>query len=265
MAKDSDGFVRAIARGFAVVEALGRPPGRHTLSEVAVIAGINRATARRVLATLVALSYCEADGRYFSLRPRALGLGLSYLNALPYWGYAQRALEDLRNEVGESCALAVLDETDIVYAQRLPARRILSANLGIGSRLPAHLVSLGRVMLASLPRGERAAYLKSVTLTAVTPRTVTDPAALDAQLELVETQGYAWVDGELDPAICGIAVPLRDHAGRVVAAISINTLSGLVSEAQARKKFLVALKRTAQDIRSQMTATGPPFHRATVA
>jgi IclR family pca regulon transcriptional regulator len=262
MAKDSDGFVRAIARGFAVVEALGRPPGRHTLSEVAVIADVNRATARRVLATLVALKYCEAEGRYFSLRPRALGLGLSYLNALPYWGYAQRALEDLRNEVGESCALAVLDETEIVYALRLPARRILSANLGIGSRLPAHLVSLGRVMLASLARDQRAAYLRSVELTAVTARTVTDPVALDAQLDVVEAQGHAWVDGELDPAICGIAVPLRDHAGRVVAAISINTLSGMVSEAQAKKKFLVPLKRTAQEIRSQMTAVSPNFSRA---
>jgi len=261
MAKDSDGFVRSIARGFAVVEALGRPPGRHTLSEVAALADINRATARRVLATLVALNYCEADGRYFSLRPRALGLGLSYLNALPYWGYAQRALEDLRNEVGESCALAVLDETEIVYALRLPARRILSANLGIGSRLPAHLVSLGRVLLASLPKDKRAAYLKSVELTAVTARTVTDPRALNAQFDAVEAEGYAWVDGELDPAICGIAVPLRDHAGRVVAAISVNTISGMVSEAQAKKKFLVPLKRTAQDIRTQMAAVSPHSSR----
>jgi IclR family pca regulon transcriptional regulator len=258
MPKDSDGFVRAIARGFAVVEALGRPPGRHTLSEVAVIADINRATARRMLATLVALNYCEADGRYFSLRPRALGLGLSYLNALPYWGYAQRALEDLRNEIGESCALAVLDDTEIVYALRLPARRILSANLGIGSRLPAHLVSLGRVMLASLPRDKRDAYLASVELTPVTARTVTDAETLNKQLDLVEAQGHAWVDGELDPAICGIAVPLRDHAGRVVAAISINTISGMASEAQARKKFLVPLKRTAQDIRTQMIAVRQP-------
>jgi IclR family pca regulon transcriptional regulator len=137
MAKDSDGFVCAIARGFAVVEALGRPPGRHTLSEVAVIADINRATARRVLATRVALKYCEADGRYFSLRPRALGLGLSYLNALPYWGYAQRALEDLRNEVGESCALAVLDETEIIHALRLPARRILSEPHAMFQKLAA--------------------------------------------------------------------------------------------------------------------------------
>lgn len=256
MPKESDGFVRAIARGFSVVEALGRPPGRHTLSETAAFAGLTRATARRMLATLVALKYCEADGRYFSLRPRALGLGLSYLNALPYWGYAQRALEDLRNEIGESCALAVLDETEIVYALRLPARRILSANLGIGSRLPAHVVSLGRVLLAALPPDERQHYLATAELKQIAPRTVTNPAKLGEELARVEAQGYAWIDGELDPAICGIAVPVRDQAGHVVAAVSINTISGTVTEAEAKKKFLVALKRTAQDIRTQTTANG---------
>ncbi|MBC7581094.1 IclR family transcriptional regulator C-terminal domain-containing protein [Tardiphaga sp.] len=256
MVKESDGFVRAIARGFAVVEALGRPPGRQTMSEVASIAGLSRATARRMLTTLVALKYCEADGRYFSLRPRALGLGLSYLNALPYWGYAQRALEDLRNEFGESCALAVLDETEIVYALRLPARRILSANLAVGSRLPAHLVSLGRVLLAALPPGQRAHYLATTEFRKVTPRTIVDARALSEQLRRADADGYAWVDGELDPAICGIAVPVRDQAGKVVAAISINTISGTIDEAAARDRFLIALRRTAQDIRTQTTPAG---------
>lgn len=254
MSKDSDGFVRAIARGFSIIEALGKPPGRHTLAEAAALAGLTRATARRILATLVALKYCAADGRYFSLRPRALGLGLSYLNALPYWGYAQRALEDLRNEIGESCALAVLDEQDIVYALRLPARRILSANLGIGSRLPAHLVSLGRVLLAALPPEERAAYFASGDFKPVTPRTVTDPQRLADILTRVEHDGYAWVDGELDPAICGMAVPLRDQGGRVVAAVSVNMISGTLNETAAKKKYLVPLKKTAQDIRTQMAS-----------
>jgi IclR family pca regulon transcriptional regulator len=255
MSKDSDEFVRSIARGFSIIEALGKPPGRHTLAEAAALADLSRATARRILATLVTLKYCAADGRYFSLRPRALGLGLSYLNALPYWGYAQRALEDLRNEIGESCALAVLDEQEIVYALRLPARRILSSNLGIGSRLPAHLVSLGRVLLAALPAEQRAAYLASVELKPVTPRTVTDAGRLSAILNDVDKEGYAWIDGELDPAICGISVPLRDQAGAVVAAISVNTISGTINEAGARKKFLIPLKRTAQDIRSQMLSS----------
>jgi IclR family pca regulon transcriptional regulator len=256
MSKESDGFVRAIARGFSIIEALGKPPGRHTLAETAEIASLNRATARRILATLVALKYCDADGRYFSLRPRALGLGLSYLNALPYWAYAQRALENLRNEIGESCAMAVLDEDEIVYALRLPARRVLSANLGVGSRLPAHLVSLGRVLLAALPTGSRTNYLETATLKPVTPRTVTDPARLRELLARVESDGYAWVDGELDPAICGIAVPLRDPAGAVVAALSVNTISGTITETAAKKKFLLPLRKTAQEIRSQMLTAG---------
>jgi IclR family transcriptional regulator, pca regulon regulatory protein len=254
MSKDSDDFVRSIARGFSIIEALGKPPGRRTLAEAAELAGLNRATARRILATLVTLKYCAAEGRYFSLRPRALGLGLSYLNALPYWGYAQRALEDLRNDIGESCALAVLDEHDIVYALRLPARRILSTNLGIGSRLPAHLVSLGRVLLAALPPEQREAYLASGEFKAVTPRTVTDPERLREILASVDSEGYAWVDGELDPAICGIAVPLRDQAGRVVAAVSVNMISGTMSQAAAKKKHLTLLRKTAQDIRTQMTS-----------
>ncbi|OKO83020.1 IclR family transcriptional regulator C-terminal domain-containing protein [Bradyrhizobium sp. AS23.2] len=251
MPKESDGYVRAIERGFALIEALGRSPGRHTLSEAADHAGLNRATARRMLATLVKLKYCEADGRYFRLRPRALGLGLSYLNALPFWGYAQRALEDLRNDIGESCALAVLDETDIVYALRLPARRILSANLGIGSRLPAHLVSLGRVLLANLPSDQREQYLATTPLKSVTPRTIIDTKRLARELQLTHERGYSWVDGELDPAICGIAVPIRDQGGSVVAAISINLISGTLNEAAAKKRYLVRLQKTAQDIRTQ--------------
>ena len=74
-------FRTVIARGFAVIEALGKSPGRRAPAEVAVLSQLNRATARRMLATLVALNYCEADGRHCRLRPRALALGLSYLTA----------------------------------------------------------------------------------------------------------------------------------------------------------------------------------------
>ncbi len=251
MPKDSDGFVRAIARGFSVIEALGRPPGRHMLSEIAVASDLNRATARRVLSTLVALNYCEADGRYFRLRPRALGLGLSYLTALPFWGPAQRTLEELRNEIGESCALAVLDGTEIVYVLRLPARRILAANLAVGSRLPAHLVSLGRVLLAGLPTPERDGNISEIEFSKATPRSITDRKTLNKELDRVAEQGYAWIDGELDPTICGISVPVRDQRRSVVAAISISLIAGTVSEEQAKKRYLVRLKRAAEEIRAQ--------------
>lgn len=250
--KESDSFVRAIARGFSVVEALGALPGRHTLSETAKRAGLTRATTRRMLATLVAMKYCETDGRYFQLRPRSLGLGMSYLNALPFWASSHRIVENLRDEAGESCALAVLDEEDIVYVQRWPSRRILATNLGVGSRLPAYVVSLGRVLLAALPPEKLDEFLNTATFQQLTPRTITDPKKLREELARVREQGFAWVDGELDPSICGIAVPVRSPEGRVVAAISINTISGAMSEAAAKKRFLRSLQRAAQDIRIQM-------------
>ena len=250
--KESDGFVRAIARGFGVVEALGQPPGRHTLSEVARLANVTRATARRILATLVAMRYCASDGRYFQLRPRALGLGLSYLNSLPFWANSHRTVEALRDETSESCALAVLDETEIVYVQRLPSRRILTANLGVGSRLPAHVISLGRVLLAATPAPERDRLLDQIEFRKLTPRTVTDRAALAEELTRVAEQGYAWIDGELDLAICGMAVPVRRPNGQAVAALSVNTISGALTEAAAKRRFLRPLQQAARDIQMQM-------------
>jgi IclR family transcriptional regulator, pca regulon regulatory protein len=102
----------------------------------------------------------------------------------------------------------------------------------------------------------RADYLATTVFEQITARTVTDPAALERELIRVDRDGYGWIDGELDPAICGIAVPVRDQAGRVVAAISINTISGTLSEEQAKEKYLVPLRRTAQDICMQASQAG---------
>jgi len=253
MSKETDSYVRSIARGFSVIEAMGSASGRHTLAEIARLTDLNRATARRVLLTLVSMNYVGTDNKYFYLKPRALKLGLSYLNTLSFWPVAQFALEDLKNEIGESCAIAVLDGHEIVYIGRLPARRIISASLGVGSRLPAHLVSLGRVLLTALSDEEKTNFLKNADLPEMTPKTITSPDALRSALLQVEESGYAWVDGELDPAICGISVPLRDLAGNVVAAISVSLISGSYTEEEAKEKFLLPLKRTAQEIRAQIS------------
>jgi len=248
---DPQAFVRSLSRGLAIIEALGKGPGRHTLAELADATQLNRAATRRVLLTLVELGYCATDGRYFRLTPRTLGLGLAFLSGLPFWGYAQPVLEDLRTEVEESCAMAVLDGAEILYIMRLPARRILAANLGIGSRLPAHAVSLGRVLLAGLSPDQLEAYLARSTRQAFTSRTLTEADSLRAELARVREQGYAWVESELDPAICGLSVPIRDGERSVVAAISVNAIASSMSEAEARKRLLLPLRRAAEEIRTR--------------
>lgn len=249
---NSEGFVRAFARGLSVIEAMGSGAPRKTLAQIAAASKLPRSVVRRLMLTLCEQGYARTDGRFFSLTPRVLGLGLCYLNSLPFWRYAQSALEELRSQVQESCSMAVLDGEDIVYVLRVPSRRILATNLSVGSRLPAHAVSLGHVLLAHLDEATLSNYLKTATLTPYTTRTIVKPAALRKTLEKVREEGYAWVDGQLDSAIAGIAVPVRDGEGNAVAAINVSLIAGSYSEEGARKRFLVPLRQAAQQIRSAM-------------
>ncbi len=248
--RDAESYVRGFARGLDVLEAMGRGPARKTLAELAALCGLPRSVARRLVLTLVAQGFARDDGRRYWLTPKALRLGLTYLYSLPFWRQAQLVLEELRAECGESCSMAVLDDEDIVYVVRVPSRRILSTNLTVGSRVPAHAVSLGRVLLAGLDDDALARYLREARFTAFTPRTLVAPADLRAAVERVRENGCAWVDSELDEAICGIAVPVRDDEGQVVAAINVSLMTGKFSEAAARKRFLAMLRGAAAKIRT---------------
>ena len=135
---------------------------------------------------------------------------------------------------------------------RVPSKHILATSLSVGSRLPAHAVSLGHVLLAHLDETALRRYFESVDLKAFTPRSLTSAAKLRQALEVVRQKGYAWVDGELDVAICGIAVPVRDGEGRAIAAINVSLISGAWDESSARKRFLVPLRHAAEQIRPAM-------------
>jgi len=249
---ESEIYVRTFARGLSVIEVMGEGGARHSIAAIAARAGLPRSVARRLLMTLVDAGYARSDGREFWLTPRVMRLGLSYLYALPFWKQAQRTLEELRQEVGESCSMAVLDGEDMVYVLRIPSRRILSMNLSVGSRLPAHAVSLGRILLAGLDAAALSHYLKTAKLRQFTPKTATAPAKLRQALYAVREQGYSWVDAELDESICGIAVPVRDEQGHVVAAINVSLIAGEFDENKAKKRFLAPLRRAAAQTRSPM-------------
>jgi len=152
--KPSDAYVQSFARGLAVIRAFNAERPAMTLTEVAEAAGLTRAGARRILLTLVQLGYVATEGRQFRLTPRILELGFAYLTSMPFWDLAEPIMEQLTNEAHQSCSATVLDGTDIVYVLRIPTGRIMSINLGIGSRLPAYCSAMGRVLLAGLADAE---------------------------------------------------------------------------------------------------------------
>ena len=244
--KPGDGYVQSFARGLQVLRSFGADAPAQTLSETAERVGLTRAGARRILLTLQALGYVEQDGRLFSLTPKVMELGFAYLSSQPWWHLAQPLMEELTQKTRESTSASVLDGDEIVYMLRVPAQKIMSINLGIGSRLPAHCTSMGRVLLASLPEDERVRRVQAMDLAPLTPKTTTDADKLLRTLAQVRRQGWALVNEELELGLMSLAVPLRDRAGRVVAAINISSRPQQQSATELQRRFLPLLQEVAE-------------------
>jgi IclR family pca regulon transcriptional regulator len=235
--------LQSLERGIAVIQVFSRERPALTLSEVARLTGITRATARRILLTLEDLGHVRSDGRLFSLTPRVLTLGWAYLSSLNLWETAQPLMEELTKETNESCSAATLDLPDVVYVARVPTSRIMTIALGIGTRLPAHCTSMGRVLLAALSDPELEDFLATARLEAYTDRTITDADRLRLTVHSVRDQGWALVDQELEIGLRSIAAPLRVD-GRTIAAINVSAAAPRVPLEQLRGRFLPELIKT---------------------
>jgi IclR family pca regulon transcriptional regulator len=249
-------YVQAVERAFAVIRAFGRDRPSLTLSDVARATGLSRGTARRFLLTLQRLGYVRVEDNRFSLTARLLDLGHAFLSSNSRWDIVQEHLERLVAELDDSSSGAVLDGADVLYVVTVPRQRVFSSVVEVGTRLPAYATSLGRVLLAHLDPTDRDRYLAGVAPAPLTPRTITDPQALRAQLDLVREQGWAVVDQELELGLRSIAAPLRDCTGRVFAAVNVSTATARVTMDRLRRNHLPALLRTAAAIQADMARLG---------
>ena len=245
-------FVQSLDRGLAVIRAFDAGHPRLQLSEVARATGLTRAAARRFLLTLVQLGYVRADGREFSLRPRVLELGYSYLSGLTLPEVAQPHLETLVSRVEESSSLSVLDGDDVVYVARVHTKRIMTVLITVGTRFPAYATSMGRVLLAGLPDAELDAYLERAELARLTEGTVTDAAGLRHTLLAVREQGYAIVDQELEEGLRSAAAPVCDRSGAVVAAVNLSVSASRTSLHQLESDYVPPLLETAAQIEQDL-------------
>jgi len=252
----SSDFVQSLERGLAVIRAFDSEHRELALSEVARSTGLTRAAARRFLLTLVRLGYVNFSQGRFSLRPRVLELGYAYLSSLSLPEVALPHMEALVAEVNESCSISVLDELDIVYVARVPTRRIMSITLAVGTRLPAFVTSMGRVLLAGLPDDELEERLERIEVVPLTAYTVKDKDALRTILDAVRRQGYAATDQELEEGLRSLAVPLRNSSGTVTAALNLSVHASRASIAALRRDFLPRALRTAAAIEEDLRGTG---------
>ena len=245
---DDPSYISALARGLAVIRSFGAGREKLTLADIARATDLPRATVRRSLLTLQALGYVANDGKHFMLTPGVLSLGYAYLSSTPLPRAIQPTLEAMSEKTNESSSCAILDGGEIVYVARAATRRIMSVGLSTGSRLPAYCSSLGRVLLAALPEAEARRLLNAMKREKLTARTVTDVESLMKILKQMRADDYAIVDEELEIGLRSIAVPVRNAAGQIVAAMNIGVQTGRISREGLIKDILPVLRGAAESV-----------------
>lgn len=214
------GSVRTAAR---TLRAFSEADTELGVAELARRLGISKSTAHRVLATLAAERLLEQDpatGRY------RLGLALYELGSavsahVDLHAASLPVLTTLRHRTGEMVHVAVLDGLEVVYVERLESHRLMPLFRRVGHRLPAHVTSSGKALLAHLPRPDLLARLEGHTLVARTPRTITSPTVLLNELDRVAGRGWASNIEEGELGISSVGAPVRGPDGAVIAAVSV--------------------------------------------
>jgi IclR family transcriptional regulator, pca regulon regulatory protein len=250
-------FVRSIERGLAVIRTLGRPGPGLTLAEAARELHSTRASARRTLRTLEHLGYLRLDDRHYTLTPKVLSLGHGYRSGLALPDIARPHLQQLMQDTDEFCSVSVLDGDEILCVARVAPARIMNVAMPVGTRLPAYATCVGRVLLAELSEDDLDGYLGRVELRPLTPATLVSPPELCRELERVRRQRFALVDQELERGLRSVAAPIRDAAGRVIAAANVGAHAGRITVATLRRALLPSLRAAAESIERDLTVARP--------
>jgi IclR family transcriptional regulator, pca regulon regulatory protein len=241
-------FVEALARGLDVLCCFDAQRPRMSLTEIAAEAGLARPTARRLLLTLQELGYVRVEGGMFLLTPRVLRLGMAYVGALGLWDIARPHLEDLVAQTHESSSMAQLDGSDIVYVARVAVPKIITLRVEIGTRFPALQTSQGKVLLAALDADSLEQTLAEPSRSGLAPLPRRSRPDVAEELAAVRARGWAVADEELAPGIRSVAVPVRDGAGVVRAAMNVTVHAAETPLAVLTGEHLPRLLRAAGEV-----------------
>ena len=230
-------YSQSLERGLAILRCF--TPSRPVLgiADIADGLGMSRSTTHRYVITLVALGYLEQGAsRKYRLGLGVTDLGMSALNATGLREHARPYLEELRQRTSYTVSLAVLDGAEILYVDRAQSLRRgqSESDLGLhpGSRLPAYCTAMGKLLLANLPQEEQRELLAAMKLKKRGPNTITSKEALRDELDEVREESFAVNDEELAPELHAIAVPVRNEAREVVAAVGLAAPTTKISLAE---------------------------------
>jgi IclR family pca regulon transcriptional regulator len=238
--------VQSLARGLAVVRAFGAGHPVLTLDEAAARTGFSRSATRRLLRTLMAAGLADFDGRWFRLTAGLLDLGYAQQSILDLADVARPHAQALSRATDRTVSVAQLEGNEVVFVLRVGTPRYMHVGLTVGSRLPAHVPAIGRVVLAGLPAESLSAYFDSAAWRDHQGLNLHTEDELRRELEAVKERGWCLVSEELDAGLRAVAVPVHDRCGRVVAGLNVSTRTKGWPDGQPLEELVPRLRQSAE-------------------
>jgi IclR family transcriptional regulator, KDG regulon repressor len=212
---------KTLLKGLALLEALARSPRPRGVTDLAREQGIGRSNAHRTLQTLTAAGFVKQDETSaYSCTLKLFELGRAVFDRIDVAKVAEPVIQALAEKTQETVHLSVLDGFEVVYVRKIDSPQPVRAYSSIGSRSPAYCVATGKALLAHQEPGYCDRFAEQ--LVAHTPHAITSLAALEEELAHIRQQGFAINRGEWRESVCGLASPIFDAGGAVVAAIGIS-------------------------------------------
>ncbi|PMR75739.1 IclR family transcriptional regulator [Billgrantia endophytica] len=237
--RDDPLFIQSIARAMQVLSAFHRADSALSLSEIAKAANVDRSAAQRIVHTLRQMGYLRRNGAGNGFLPdiRMLDHTLDYLCLNPIVRHATPVLLELRRNAQERVDLSLFDDLRVVYAARMQSKRETFYATLVGHSVPTFCSSGGRAILASLDDAEAEDIIARSNRRRVTPRTITDPAAIMLKVQEARDQGFALAKEEILVGEIALGVAISGPDGRPCGAIHIAGSLSEWKEADFRDRF----------------------------
>lgn len=216
--------IQSLKKAFLILEKIAERGGSLKLKEISQSLKIPPSSVHRVLNTLLEMGYIQQNietGEY-TLGLKILFLSSAVLDQLDLREMARPLLEELRDETGETVNLVVLNADEALYIEKVESTYMVRVFSLIGDRAPLHATGAGKIFLAHMAWSDVEAILQRKGMERLTENTITQPQVLLEELNQIRVSGYALDQEECEEGAMCIAVPIKNHTGKVVAAMSIS-------------------------------------------
>ncbi|RCW63202.1 IclR family transcriptional regulator [Pseudorhodoferax soli] len=222
--RKQDAVSGSAERSLKLLSLLAEEGRAMSFMEITSQLALAKGTVHRLCSNLAAAGYLvrDVDERLFLLGPAMRRVAFNALNHATLRGMRHAVLKDLVSKIEETCNFTTLDGHEVLYLDRVEARWPLRLTIDVGSHVPLHCTSSGKLLLAHLPKRQRDTMIKRLSLTAMTATTITTIDGLRSECDAIVERGYARDEEEFVEGLISIAVPVRDPQGDVRATVSVH-------------------------------------------